>query len=288
MLPPLPSHAIYSTPFRPANRRRLVVLLIYLVGPVWGLISCRPDPVPAPPTETVTVFAAASLNSAFSDLGQVFSSENRDVRFLFNFAGSQQLARQLLQGAAADLFASADERQMGLVVDAGLAAAAEVAIFTSNRLVLVVPSDNPAAIEDPADLARPGIKLVLAGEEVPAGRYTRAFLAGTDNHPAFPPGFADAALANVVSYENDVMAVWTKVNLGEADAGIVYQNFAGASEGTRAIPLPEDINPTAIYPLAVLSLAPHRAAAVRFRDFVLSPRGQAILESHGFTPLPDS
>jgi molybdate transport system substrate-binding protein len=236
---------------------------------------------------TVTVFAAASLSEAFTDLGARFHRIHPDLDVRFNFAGSQQLAAQLAQGAGADLFASADERWMQDVVSRGLATGTPVT-FARNRLVVIVPATNPSRIGRLADLARPGVKLVIAADAVPAGRYARAVLAALARQPGYPADFARRALANVVSEEDNVKAVVGKVRLGEADAGIVYRSDVtrGVARYVRAFAIPAAANAIASYPVAALAGAPHPDAARAFIELLLSPEGQEALARHGFDPAP--
>jgi molybdate transport system substrate-binding protein len=159
---------------------------------------------------TLVVFAAASLAEAFTDLGRQFEATYSGVRVRFNFAGSQQLAVQIEHGAAADVFAGADQRWMDHVVTRGLVADSPVA-FAGNRLVIVVPAANPGRIESPDDLARPGLKVVLAADAVPAGRYAREALSRRGGD------YRRRVLGNVVSEEETVTSVLAKVQLGEAD-----------------------------------------------------------------------
>jgi molybdate transport system substrate-binding protein len=154
--------------------------------------------------------------------------------------------------------------------------------FARNRLVVVTPRDNPASIAGLQDLARPGVKLVLAAHQVPAGAYSLDFLARAAASPWFTAAFSPTVLANVVSYEQSVKAVLSKVALGEADAGIVYASDASSADVAR-IEIPDGLNPVASYPLAPIANAANPALARRFVDYVLSPAGQAILASHGFT-----
>lgn len=240
---------------------------------------------------TLTVFAAASLTESFTDLAEVFERQHPEVDVQLNFAGSQQLAQQLAQGAPADLFASANQRQMAVAVAAGRVEATAPQPFASNRLVIVAPPDNPATIGTLGDLARPGVKLVLAAAAVPAGHYARQILANAATDPRFasPTGFSflEAVLANVVSYEQNVRAVLTKVALGEADAGIVYASDVQGSTVT-AIEIGAADNVLAVYPLAPTADSTHPELAQAFAHFVLSAEGQQILAAHGLQPPPES
>lgn len=235
----------------------------------------------------LTIFAAASLTEAFREIGAAFEREHPGSAVLFNFAGAQQLALQLEEGAEADLFASADRRYMERVIAAGLVEAGAAAPFARNELVVIVPWDNPGRVESPRDLARPGLRLVLAGEQVPVGAYTRQALEKLAADPACGPGFRAAVEANVVSYEENVKQVVAKVQLGEADAGVAYRSdVTPALAGrVRRIDIPPQFNVVAVYPIAVLRSAPRGDLAREFVHLVLGPQGQRILEERGFAPL---
>src|SRR3954471_9650544 len=171
----------------------------------------------------ITVYAAASLSDAFKALGKILELNHPGLTVQFNFAGSQQLALQIEQGAPADVFASADQRWMQYAAEKGLVEGTP-AIFARNRLVVIVPRTNPARIAKLHDLARPGTKIVMAAEAVPAGKYSREAVRKLAGAPGFPPEYELSVLANVVSQEENVKAVVAKVQLGEADAGLVYQS----------------------------------------------------------------
>jgi molybdate transport system substrate-binding protein len=256
--------------------RRL--LLSLLASAVAGAPATAQEP------GTLTIYAAASLSSAFEELGAAFRRSHPDVELRFNFAGSQQLAVQLEHGGRADLFASADERWMRYAADRGLLAQAP-RIFARNRLVVVAPAGE-GPVRRLADLARPGIKLVLAAEAVPAGKYSRAMLARLEGAPGIPRDFARAVLANLVSEEENVRGVAAKVQLGEADAGVVYASDVTGSPRLRAIPIPDDRNVIADYPIAALRGSASAAPAEAFVGLLLGPEGQGMLQRHGFLPIP--
>ncbi len=237
--------------------------------------------------ESLVVFAAASLTGAFEELAGLFEAENPGVDVVLNFAGSQQLAQQLGQGAAADLFASANKPQMQAAIQAGRIVSGTQQIFAGNRLVVVTPVDNPAGLTSLQDLTKPGIKLVLAAREVPVGGYALDFLKKASASPQFAPGYDAAVLANVVSYEENVKAVLSKVALGEADAGIVYSSDVTPDVAPLVvrIQIPDELNTLAAYPIAPIADAPNPEMARRFLELVLSPEGQAVLASHGFIPV---
>lgn len=234
----------------------------------------------------LTVFATASLTDAFTKIGDAFEAANEGADVEFNFAGSPALRTQLEQGARADILATADQSNMqaalesSLVVDAGKT-------FVRNRLAIIVPKANPAEITKPEDLGKAGVKLVLAQKEVPVGSYARQAIQKMEDSGEFSPTFLEAVLANVVSEEPNVKAVVTKVQLGEADAGIVYASDVTTSIAgdVTLVEIPDAYNIIAAYPIAVTKDARNAALALEFIGFVLSPAGQAILEEAGFIPV---
>lgn len=229
----------------------------------------------------LTVFAAASLSEAFEAMGKRFEAEHPGVEVTFNFAGSQQLAQQLAQGAPGDVFASANAQQMEAVVASGRIGEEAPVTFAHNGLVVALPPGNPAGVTGLGDLARPGVQLALADEAVPAGRYALDFLERADGEAALGADYRQRVLANVVSYEQNVRTVLTKVALGEADAGIVYVSDAAAAE-VETVAIPEQLNPTASYPIAPLEDAERPELARAFVDFVLAAAGQETLTAFGF------
>jgi molybdate transport system substrate-binding protein len=235
---------------------------------------------------SLVVFAAASLTEAFTSLGQLMERRNPGLRVRFNFAGSQQLATQIEQGAQADVLASADTRWMDYVAQRMLVAG-EAQPFVRNRLAVITPRANHAGIDSLAGLAVPGIKLVLAAADVPAGRYSRQVLEKLSSAPGFGSDFERRVLQNVVSEEENVKAVVSKVQLGEADAGIVYTSDVTPTvrEHVRVIEIPNAYNVVASYPIAVLEEASNEEAARRFVELVLSDIGQRLLGEHGFVPV---
>lgn len=237
-------------------------------------------------SQTLTVFAAASLTESFSELGKRFEAAHPGVDILFNFAGSQQLRAQLEQGAQADVFASANTKEMDAIINSGLIIPGAQKVFAYNRLTAILPVTNPGKIDTLADLARPGLLLILADEAVPVGQYTLEMLDKMSQDPAFGVDFKEKVQANVASREDNVKSVVAKVRLGEADAGIVYATDVGgaAAKDLKLIPIPDEFNQIATYPLAVLTQAPQPELGQQFADFVLSEGGQQVLSGFGFIP----
>jgi molybdate transport system substrate-binding protein len=253
--------------------------------PAATVTVAEPSGVPTGLSGDLTIFAAASLTDAFGQIKDTLEGANPDLSIEYNFAGSQQLAMQLGEGAGADVFASANKTQMASAQDADRIAT-EPVIFVRNRLAIIVPSDNPAGIESPADLANEGLKLVVANPDVPVGGYTLDMLDKMSADPAFGADFRSRVEANFVSLENNVKQVVTKVQLGEADAGVVYVSDVtpDVRADVRFIEIPAAFNVIAEYPIAAISDG-DRALAQAFIDFLLSATGQAALEEWGFTPL---
>jgi molybdate transport system substrate-binding protein len=232
-------------------------------------------------TTTLTVLAAASLNRVFPEIAAEFTRAHPDVKVRFSFAGTDALVVQVEQGSPGDIFAGASGKYGDRLFEEGLVEAPRT--FATNRLVLVVPRSNPARIRSPRDLARPGIKLVVGAETVPIGSYTRKVLANLEN--LYGPSYSAMALANVVSNEDNVEGVLTKVRLGEADAGFVYVTDARAAGDTvLGLQLPAQAQAIAGYPIAVIRSRPHQALARQFQGFLLSGPAQRVLAEAGFGP----
>lgn len=222
------------------------------------------------PTGILTVFAAASLTDVFTDLGARLEAEHPGLDVRFNFAGSSALAQQVVQGAPADVFASADEPQMQLVVDEGRAAAP--AVFAANELLIAVPAGNPGGVTGLADLAREELAIALCAPEVPCGAAAEEVLA------------AAGVTAAPDTLEEDVRAALTKVELGEVDAALVYASDVVTADAAEGIAVPEAGGAVNRYPIAVLDGAPNPAAAGAFVELVLSAEGQLALSDAGFRP----
>ena len=239
-----------------------------------------------PVTGELTVFAAASLTEPFTEIGKRLELSHPGLKVIYNFGGSQALRTQLEQGAQADVFASADAVQMDLAKKNGVVQQ-ESPLFVRNRLVVIVPKDNKAKVTTFCDLGKPGLKLDLANANVPVGNYSRR--AFSKANAACGPDFEQSALKNLVSEEENVKQVVTKVQLGEVDAGIVYVSDATpkVSASVSTVTIPDDANQIAIYPIALTKEVRNRGAAQAFVGFVLSAEGQAILKAHNFIPLKE-
>jgi molybdate transport system substrate-binding protein len=234
--------------------------------------------------QTVNVFAAASLTEAFKEMAPLFQTEEPCAELAFNFAGSQKLSQQLLDGAPADVFASASGKNMDGVKAADLLTEEGPQIFARNGLAVVVCPNSKYKVEEVEDLAQPGLKLVVSDREVPVGGYTDQFLEKAAADANLGQSFVDAVKANEVSFEADVKSVLAKVDVCEADAGVVYESdaFTDKTEGISYFLIPEALNILANYPIAVVKTSANPELAQKFVDFVLSAEGQQILEKNGF------
>ncbi|MGQ0571126.1 MAG: molybdate ABC transporter substrate-binding protein [Armatimonadota bacterium] len=250
------------------------------------LLSVGPSSAWGGPVGSLSVFAAASLTEAFTLLGNVLEQRRPSLRITHNFAGSQQLATQIEQGARADVFASADQRWMDYLQQRGLVAGI-AREFARNRLVVIVPRSNQARITRLQDLANPRVKVVLAADAVPVGRYSREALEKLNRAPGFPQDYAQRVLRNVVSQEENVRGVVAKVQLGEADAGIVYRSDVtpATAERVQVLDIPDRHNVLASYPMAVLKAASNPDAAAAFVSLVLSSLGQRVLRDTNLIPV---
>jgi molybdate transport system substrate-binding protein len=228
----------------------------------------------------MVIFAAASLREACTELQRPFEQAHPGVHLRFNFAGSQELRTQLEQGAAAEVFISADRRQMDEAAKAGLMGPEQ--LLASNSPVVIVPRANPAGLKRFQDL--PTVKrLVIGTPEVPIGHYTLEVLDKANT--ALGGDFRAAVEARVVSRELNVKQVLAKVVLGEADAGIVYASDAvSAGAQVQVVPIPAEFNVVAHYPMAAVRRAPHPQLAADYVQFLTSSAAQAVFARYGFGP----
>jgi molybdate transport system substrate-binding protein len=238
-----------------------------------------------PPSTKLTVLGAASLAKVFPKIGDAFTAANPGIGFTFEFAGTDALAAQIQQGAPADVFAGASTKYGDQLSGDDLIQAPVP--FATNRLVLIVPGNDPAGITSLQDLTKSGVKLVIGAETVPVGAYTRTVLTNLD--AVYGSTYSSDVLANVVSNEDSVTSVVSKVQLGEADAGFVYVTDAlAAGSAVKTIDLPSAAQAVATYPIAVVKASTAADDAQRFADFVLAQQAQALLRQAGFGPPPTS
>ena len=231
----------------------------------------------------LTIYGAASLKSALKSLKAAYEAAVPGTTLTIATDSSATLRTQIEQGAPADIFLSADQKNAEALVEAGLTDGPALD-FAGNALTIIVPKDAPATVASPADLAKPGMKIVAAGAEVPVTRYADQVIAKLAALPGYPPGFASAYAANVVSKEQNVKAVVAKIELGEGDAAIVYATDATASDKVNQVPIPPGANVLAIYAGVVIKASARATAAHAFLEWLAGPSGQTILADAGFVP----
>jgi molybdate transport system substrate-binding protein len=234
----------------------------------------------------LTVFCAASLTGAFGEIGHMYKNET-NISVVFNFDGSQVLRTQIENGAYADIFVSANKKQMNALKNEGFTNNSSITVFTKTKPVIIVPKDNPAKIQNISDLAKPGIKIVIGTKDVPIGDYTLQILTRLANDSAFGPGFTKKVMANVVSNETNVNYITSKVTLGEADAGVAYKSDITKDLAAKItkIEIPDKYNVIAEYPMGILKQSKYPVQAQEFINLVKSVKGMAVLEKYGFEPV---
>jgi molybdate transport system substrate-binding protein len=234
----------------------------------------------------LTVFTASSLTGAFGEITQLYENET-NINVMSNYDGSQVLRTQIDNGAYADVFASANTKQMNALKAEGLMNNSSVSIFTRNKLALIIPRDNPAGIHNLTDLARPGVKIVIGTKDVPVGDYAMQIINKLGNDSAYGPDYKIKVTNNIISRETNVNYVVTKVALGEADVGFAYVSDVTKDLAAKVdkVEIPDKYNVIAEYPIGILKQSKYPIGAKRFIDLVKSDKGAAILEKYGFSPI---
>jgi len=260
--------------------RKRIALCILLVS---GLVLVALGPAAA--DRTLTVFGAASLTEFLQAAKPVFEKAHPEVTVRLNLAASSRCRIQIEHGAPCDVLLSANTKNMEPLVEAGIAR--DPIMFAYNKVVIIAPRSNPGGLQTPADLAKPGLKLVTCSPEVPIGRYTRTAIEKMDASGEYGDRFKQRVLANIVSEEPNVKGIVAKVLLGEADGGMCYASdvTAAVRPKVKTIGIPDEANVVADYPIAVLNGSSEDALAETFVEFVLSEDGQKLLAHHGFIPL---
>jgi molybdate transport system substrate-binding protein len=251
----------------------------YVLLAFMAILVLAPSAGWAQEPEELTVFTAASLTGAFGEIGQMFKNET-NINVVFNFDGSQALRTQIENGAYADVFASANKKQMNALKSDGLMNNSSVVIFARNKLSLIIPKDNPAKI------AKPGLKIVMGTKDVPVGDYALQIISKLGNNSSYGPDYKMKVLANVISLETNVNYVVTKVALGEADVGFAYASDITEELASKVdkIVIPDEYNIIAEYPLGILQESSYPAVGQEFMSLVMSDEGKAVLEKYGFAP----
>jgi molybdate transport system substrate-binding protein len=255
------------------------------VVPATAAPSSAPPASPSTSAEAVdlTVFAAASLADVLETVKTAYEAAHPGTTLTISTDASSALETKIEQGAPADLFLSADTTNPQMLVEKGLTAG-EAVVFATNELAIIVPSGNPGGVTSAADLARPGLKVIAAGDEVPISTYAKELIDALAKSPGAPADLAAAYARNVVSKEDNVKAVVGKIELGEGDVAIVYATDAKASTKVTTVEIPAAANVPARYTGAVVGASAHQEPARTFLGWLTGPDGQAILASFGFKP----
>ena len=268
------------------NRRRarhaavLLALALLVVGcSSGGAVS------PTAAAAELQLYAAASLKKVLTDATAAYTAANPGVTFALSTDSSAALETKIEQGAPADVFLSADAKNPQKLVDGGLASGA-VTPFAGNLLTVVVPAGNPAGIASPADLAKAGVKVVAAGDDVPITKYAAQLVDNLAKEQGYPADFAASYAGNVVSREDNVSAVLAKLALGEGDAGIVYVTDAKGADGIETVAVPDSANVPATYGGVVVKSSASPAEAAAFLEWLTGPAAGAVFAKAGFTPAP--
>ncbi len=231
----------------------------------------------------ITVFAAASLTGALTELGEKFTAENPNIKVVYNFAGSQTLKTQILEGAECDLYISANNKQFDPVVEAGLIE--EKKVLLQNKLGIAVVKGNPLGIKDLGNLDDADVKLAIGDESVPFGQYTRDIINKyqDDGHA----GYVDAFMGNVVTQVDAVSKVKVYLTEGEADASIVYVSDISKAdkESIDILAIDDKYNVIADYPYGVMKNTQHADAVKKYEEYLTGEAGDALLTDYGFSPM---
>jgi molybdate transport system substrate-binding protein len=256
--------------------------LAILTGALVSLAACSgAASAPAGRPVELTVYAASSLRNVMATVKPAYEAAHPGTTLVVATDSSAALETKIEQGAPADVFLSADTKNPTTLVDKGLAAGSPVP-FARNLLTVIVPLDNRAGVTTPADLAKPGVKIIAAGDAAPITKYAAQLVTNLASQAGYPADFAAKYAANVVSHEDNVAAVVAKVELGEGDAGIVYVTDAKGSTKVTAIAVPDAANVPATYAGVAVKASAHAEAGAAFFAWMASPDGQAILVTFGF------
>jgi len=279
------------SPAAPSSRALTVALgVTFLVGACSG----EPPPVPQAPQgpnaspTTLTVYAASSLKASLTELTHLWEDDaaiHGGSTLSISTDSSAALEAKIEQGAPADVFLSADTTNPEKLVDDGFATG-PATVFATNRLVIILAPKNSANITSAFDLAKPGVKIVAAGDTVPITTYATQLVQNLAKLPGAPAGFEAAYRANVVTKAEDVRAVITQVLLGQGDAAIVYASDAKTGGALDTIAIPDGANVLATYAGVVVKASPLQAADQAFLSWLGGPAGQAVLQTYGFLPPP--
>lgn len=253
--------------------------------PAAGTATTTNQQTQGSPTQNLTIYAAASLKAALAKAKTAYEASHVGTTLTISTDSSTALETQIDQGAPADVFLSADTANPQKLIDKGLAGGG-LTTFAGNLLTVIVPAANPAGIRTAADLARPNVKIIAAGDAVPITRYANALVANLATQAGYGTDFAAAYRANIASREDNVASIVARIELAEGDAGIVYVTDAKSSTKVASVPLPPAANVPATYAGIVVRASKNPDSAKGFLTWLAGPDGQAILATFGFIAPP--
>jgi molybdate transport system substrate-binding protein len=245
--------------------------------------STAPSSAPSAAAVDLTIYAAASLKAALDKTRTVYEAANPGTTLTISTDASSALETKIEEGAPVDVFLSADTTNPQKLVDKAMTGGG-LMDFARNKLTVIVPKDNPAKIQTPADLAKAGIKVIAAGDAVPITKYADQLVGNLAKQPGYPADFADAYNGNIASREDNVSAIVAKVGMGQGDAGIVYVTDANGKPDVASIAVPPDANVIAMYAGTVIKSSANPSASNAFLTWLAGPDGQAVLSGFGFLP----
>lgn len=238
---------------------------------------------PSAAAAELTIYAASSLKAALEKARTQYEAANPGAKLVISTDASSALETKIEQGAPADVFLSADTTNPQKLVDKAMASGG-LTSFAKNKLTVIVPKDNPAKIQTPADLAKAGIKVIAAGDAVPITKYTNQLVANLAKQPGYPADFVGAYNGNIASREDNVSAIVAKVGMEQGDAGIVYVTDANGKADVAPVDIPPGANVIATYAGTVLKSSANPSASNAFLTWLAGPDGQAVLGGFGFLP----
>ncbi|WAI02298.1 molybdate ABC transporter substrate-binding protein [Methanogenium organophilum] len=273
------------------GKTALVLLACLMMGAVLLVAGCTTtsDVTPSANAEkSITVFTAGSLKGAFTEMAAAYEDEHPGTTVVLNIDGTQALRTQVEQGARGDVFASANTKHMDALMAGGFMENDTVSGFLENRVTIALPVSNPGDIHGLADLSTPGEKVLIGTPEVPVGGYARQVLEKMAADPEYGENYTEAVMANIISEETNVNNIIAKLLIGEADAGFTYTSDVvtpAYADQLTTIPIPDEYNVVAHYPIGVLKESTDPETAEDFIAFVRSGPGGEILRTYGFEPL---
>lgn len=245
-----------------------------------------PAPVYTYSEGNVVAYTAASLSGVSPRLAEGFAKMYPGHKVVFNLAGTQALKTQVQNGAYCDVFISASNAYTNELTKGNYFVSGTVKPLTSNYVIVILPRDNPAKISSLSDLAKPGIKIAVADKSVPVGTATTSVIGNLAKSTEYGKAWNSSMNSNIVTYETSEPAVASKVELGEVDAGFVYEStYIAGQDKYVAISIPKAVNYLQTYTIGVMSQSTSKGAAADFENFMLSANGQQILKDYGFRPL---